>query len=133
MKIDHWQHVALLIRAQIDISEGRFDEDEPDALEDSKDSSSLSQEFRNIVLGAMQKPLSFSAIESTHSEDPAFKKFRERFCRFLSIVLPEKTMVAYKSIFTQDHLVSFKKFTMRTRANIAMTTDFGVQIPQSHL
>ena len=106
MKVDHWQHVALLIRAQIDISEGKFDEDEPDALEDSEDFRSSSQEFRNIVLGAKQKPLSFSAIESTHSEDSAFKKFREQFCKFLSIVLPEKTMVVYKSIFTQDMLVS---------------------------
>jgi hypothetical protein len=106
MKVDHWQHVALLIRAQIDISEGKFDEDEPDTLEDSEDSSSSSQEFRNIVLGAKQKPLSFSAIESTHSEDSAFKNFRERFCKFLSIALPEKTKVVYKSIFTQDLLVS---------------------------
>jgi hypothetical protein len=107
MKVDHWQHVALLIRAQIDISEGKFDEDdEPDMLDDSENSSSSSQEFRNIVLGAKQKPLSFSAIEATHSEDLAFKKFRERFCKFLSIVLPEKTMVAYKSIFAQDVMVS---------------------------
>lgn len=106
MKIDHWQHVALLIRAQINISEGKFDEDEPDILEDLEVSSSSSQEFRNIVLGAKQKPLSFSTIESTHSEDSAFKKFRERFCRFLSTVFPEKTMVAYKSIFTQDVMVS---------------------------
>jgi hypothetical protein len=75
MKIDHWQHIALLIRAQIDISEGKFDEDEQDILEDVEVSNSSSQEFRNIVLGAKQKPLSFSAIESTHSEDPAFKKF----------------------------------------------------------
>lgn len=106
MKVDHWQHIALLIRAQIDISEGKFDEDEPHMLEDSEDSGSSSQEFRNIVLGAKQKPLSFSAIESTHSEDSAFKKFRDRFCRFLSIVLPEKTMAAYKSIITQDAMVS---------------------------
>jgi hypothetical protein len=106
MKVDHWQHIALLIRAQIDISEGKFDEDEPDTLEDSEDSSSSSKEFSNIVLGAKQKPLSFSAIESTHSDDSAFNKFRERFCKFLSIVLPEKTMVAYKSIFTPDLLVS---------------------------
>ena len=132
MKVDHWQHIALLIRAQIDISEGKFDDDEPDKLEDSEDSSSSSQEFRNIVLGAKQKPLSFSAIESTHSEDSAFKKFRERFCKFLSIVLPEKTMVAYKSIFTQDLLVSLKNFTLGTWAN-TVATDFGVQIPQSHL
>ena len=106
MKIDHWQHIALLIRAQIDISEGKFDEDEPDILEDLEDSSSSSREFRNIVLGAKQKPLSFSAINSAHSEDLAFKRFRERFCGFLSIVLPEKTMVAYKSIFTEDVMVS---------------------------
>ena len=106
MKVDHWQHVALLIRAQIDILEGKFDEDEPDMLDDSENSSSPSQEFRNIVLGAKQKPLSFSAIESTHSEDLAFKKFQERFCKFLSIVHPEKTMVAYKSIFAQDVMVS---------------------------
>jgi hypothetical protein len=108
MKVDHWQHVALLIRAQIDISEGKFDEDEPDTLEVSEgSSSSSSQEFRNIVLGAKQKSVSFSTIESTHSEDSAFKKFRERFCKFLPVVLPEKTMVAYKSIFTQDTMVSF--------------------------
>ena len=110
MKIDHWQHIVLLIRAQIDISEGNFDEDEPDAL-DSENSSSSSQ-FRNIVLGAKQKPLSFSAIESTHSEDSAFKKFRERFCKFLSIVLPVKSIVAYKSIFAQDAMVSKIVFTM---------------------
>jgi hypothetical protein len=103
MKVDHWQHVALLIRAQIDISEGKFDEDELEMLEDSEDSS---QEFRNIVLGAKQKKNSFSAIESTHSEDSAFKKFRERFCKFLSIALPEKTMTVYKSIFTQDMTAS---------------------------
>ena len=73
-------------------------------LEDPEESDSISssQEFRNIVLGAKQKPLSFSAIESAHSEDSAFKKFRERFCKFLSIILPEKTMVAFKSIFTED-------------------------------
>ena len=106
MKIDHWQHIALLIRAQIDISEGKFDEDEPDTLEVSEGSTISSQEFRNIVLGAKQKSLSFSAIESMHSEDSAFKKFRERFCKFLAVVLPEKTMVAYKSIFTQDTMVS---------------------------
>ena len=106
MKVDHWQHVALLIRAQIDILEGKFGEDEPEMFEDSEDSSNSSQEFHNIVLGAKQKPLSFSVIESTHSEDPAFKKFRERFCKFLSIVLPEKTMIIYKSLFTQDVTVS---------------------------
>ena len=106
MKVDHWQHVALLIQAQIDISEGKFDEDEPDILEDLEGSSSSSQEFCNIVLGAKQKPLSFLAIKSAHSEDLAFKRFRERFCRFLSVVFPEKTMVAYKSIFTQDVMVS---------------------------
>ena len=112
MKVDHWQHVALLIRAQIDISEGKFDEDEPDMLKDSAaaGTSSSSQEFHNIVLGMKQKPLSFSAIESTHSEDSAFKKFQERFCKFLSIVLPEKTLVAYKSIFTQDLMVSYFSF-----------------------
>jgi hypothetical protein len=65
MKVDHWQHVALLIRAQIDISEGKFDEDEPDMLEDLEGSSSSSQEFRNIVLGAKQKPLFFSYRVST--------------------------------------------------------------------
>ena len=109
MKVDHWQHIALLIRAQINISEGKFDEDEPEMLEDSDVchvSSSSSQEFHNIVLGAKQKPLSFSAIESTHSEDSAFKNFRERFCKFLSTTLPEKTLIVYKSIFTQDVTVS---------------------------
>ena len=106
MKIDHWQHIALLIRSQIDISEGKFDEDEPDILEDSEDASSSSRVFHNIVLGAKQKPLSFSAIKSTHSEDVAFKRFQERFCGFLSIVFPEKTMAAYKSIFTEDVMVS---------------------------
>jgi hypothetical protein len=105
MKVDHWQHIALLIQAQIDIMEGRYDEDEPEALEDSEKSSSSSQEFRNIVLGAKQKPLSFSAIESTHSEDSAFKKFRERFCNFLSKVLGKSTVI-YKSIFNQDVKVS---------------------------
>jgi len=104
MKVDHWQHIALLIRAQIDISEGKFDEDEPDIL--GEDSNSSNQEFRNIVLGAKQKPLSLSAIELANSEDPAFTKFRERFCKFLSTVLPGKTIVAYKSIFTQDAMVS---------------------------
>ena len=75
MKIDHWQHVALLIQAQINISEGKLDEDEPDTPEDLEVSSSSSQEFHNIVLGEKQKPLFFSIIELTHSEDSAFKKF----------------------------------------------------------
>jgi len=108
MKIDHWQHVALVIRAQIEISEGKFNEDdsEPDVCGDSEGSNSSSKEFRNIVLGAKQKPLSLSAIESTNSEDSAFTKFRDRFCKFLSTVLPGKTVVAYKLIFTQDTMVS---------------------------
>jgi len=103
MKIDHWQHVSLIIRAQIDISEGKFDEDEePDASSEDSDSSS---QFRNIVLGAKQRPLSFSAIQSTHSEDPAFRKFQDQFCQFLSIVHQGKTVLEYRSIFTQDTTV----------------------------
>jgi len=74
MKIDHWQHVALVIRAQIDISEGKFDEeDEENTLEEN---TSNPRQFRNIVLGAKQTPLSFSDIELTHSEDAAFRSPR---------------------------------------------------------
>jgi hypothetical protein len=73
MKIDHWQHVALVVRAQIDISEGKFDEeDEADAV--LEENTSSPRQFRNIVLGAKQKLLSFSAIELAHSEDAAFRK-----------------------------------------------------------
>src|ERR1700691_1338083 len=108
MKIDHWQHVALIIRAQIDISEGKFDEDDLDMqLEENLEVTSGVRQFRNIVLGARQKPLSFGAIESLHSEDPAFKGFQERFCIFLSMaLLPEKTVSNYMSIFTQEAKVS---------------------------
>jgi hypothetical protein len=109
MKVDHWQHVALIIRAQIDISEGKFDEDDPDdpdvlQLENLAGLHSRN-EFHNIVLGAKQKPLSFAAIESLHSGDPAFKKFQERFCSFLSMLLPTKTVGSYKSIFTSETTV----------------------------
>jgi len=103
MKIDHWQHVALIIRAQIDISEGKFDEDDPDVLQDLDPDSS--DGFRNIILGARQKPLSFAAIESLHSENTAFKRFRQCFCTFLSIILPAKTVATYKSIFTEETTV----------------------------
>jgi hypothetical protein len=107
MKIDHWQHVSLLIRAQIDISEGKFDEEDP--LDAAFNESSNPNQFRNIVLGAKQKPLSFSNIQSLRSEDPAFQKFQERFCHFLSVVFPEKTLAEYKLIFAQDKTVSFLK------------------------
>jgi hypothetical protein len=108
MKIDHWQHVALLIRTQIDISEGKFDEDDPDdpQLEDLETITHSSDHFRNIVLGAKQKPLSFAAIESLHSGDPAFKQFRKHFCVFLSISLPTETVGTYNSTFTQETMVS---------------------------
>lgn len=100
MKIDHWQHVSLLIRGQIDISEGKFDEeDKADGLEERAIGSSPRQ-YRNVVLGAKQKPLSFSDIESAHPEDAAFQKLQERFCKFLSITLPEKTLATYKLMFT---------------------------------
>lgn len=103
MKIDHWQHVALVIRAQIDISEGKFDEeDEESTLEEN---TSNPRQFRNVVLGAKQPSICFLTIELTHSEDPAFRRFRERFCKFLSTVLPEKTYTAWISIFTQDTTV----------------------------
>ena len=105
MKIDHWQHVALVIRAQIDISEGKYDE------EDEANAEVLEgPQFRNIVLRAKQKLVSFSVFESTHSEDAAFKKFQERFCKYLSAVHPEKTFAAYMSIFTQDTRVSYPNF-----------------------
>ena len=73
MKVDHWQHIALLIQAQIDILEGKFDEDEPEMLEDSDVSSSSSQEFHNIVLGAKQnhslfQPLSQHILKTQHSK-----------------------------------------------------------------
>ena len=104
MKIDYWQYVSLIIQAQIDISEEKFDKDEePDAS--SKDSGSSSQ-FHNTVLGAKQRPLSFLAIQSTHSEDPAFWKFQDQFCQFLSIVHLGKKVLEYRSIFTQDTTVS---------------------------
>jgi branched-subunit amino acid aminotransferase/4-amino-4-deoxychorismate lyase len=102
MKIDHCQHVALLIRNQIDISEGKFDEDDP-AEEDEK---IVTNSFRNIILGAKQKPLSFATIEALHSGDPAFEHFQEHFCSFLSILLPTETVGIFKSIFTQEAMVS---------------------------
>jgi hypothetical protein len=103
MKIDHWQHVALVIRAQIDISEGVYDEEDEADADDLED-----PQFHNIILGAKQQLLSFSTIESSHSEDAAFKKFQERFCKYLSAVFPrpKKTSAAYMLIFTQDTRVS---------------------------
>jgi hypothetical protein len=107
MKNDHWQHVSLVIRAQIDISEGKFDEDDDEDVDEELNfNTNSSGRFRNIVLGAKQKPLSFAAIESQHSTDPLFKRFREQFCLFLSVLLPEKTVGAYKSIFHEEATVS---------------------------
>lgn len=106
MKIDHWQHVALVIRAQIGISEGKFDEDDDTVDHALQEDTINPRQFRNIVLGAKQKPLSFSVIESTHSEDAAFQKLRDRFCKFLAAILPENTLATYKSIFTGDTTVS---------------------------
>ena len=105
MKIDHWQHVSLLIRAQIDISEGKFDEDEDELDTSSEEIGSSSREFRNIVLGAKQKPHLLSTVELSHSQDPAFKKFQDQFCKFLSVMLPGRTASAYKSIFAQEAMV----------------------------
>jgi hypothetical protein len=107
MKIDHWQHVALLIQTQIGISEGKFDEDDDLALQlEDPDIKIGTNSFRNIVLGAKQKPLSFATIKALHSGDPAFEHFQEHFCSFLSILLPTETVGIYKSIFTQEAMVS---------------------------
>jgi hypothetical protein len=105
MKIDHWQHVALLIRTQIDISEGKFDEDDLAIQLEDPDVNIGTNSFGNIVLGAKQKPLSFAATEALHSGDPAFEHFQEHFCSFLSILLPKEDGT-YKSIFTQEAKVS---------------------------
>jgi hypothetical protein len=106
IKIDHQQHVALLIRTQINISEGKFDEDDLALQLEDPDVNIGRKVFRNIELGAKQKPLSFAVTEALHSQDPAFKHFWKHFCSFLSILLSTETVGTYKSIFTQEAMVS---------------------------
>ena len=122
MKIDHWEHVSLLIRNQIDISEGKFDEeDELDGhtgKELERLGSGSSIQFRNIVLGAKQKPIkSFLEIEVAHGEDPAFRGFRKRFRKFLSMH-PEATLNIYGLSITQDTTVSYIILIIRTLIKI---------------
>src|SRR5271155_456631 len=79
MKIGHYQHVAMVIRNNIDILDGKFNDDNEEQLEKKN-------EFFNVVLGAAQRPVSVLDIEQMYPNDPAFLKFREKFCKFLETV-----------------------------------------------
>jgi hypothetical protein len=105
MKIDHQQHVSLLIRNQINMSEGKFDEDDYLFQLEDPDMDIGTNSFCNIVLGAKQKPLSFAKIEALYSgSDAAFEHFQAKFCSFLSILLPTEPGV-YEATFTQAAMV----------------------------
>ncbi|KAJ7116962.1 hypothetical protein C8R44DRAFT_832414 [Mycena epipterygia] len=82
VKHDHRRTVATFIRDQIDA----LDEDPDDAAESPKDleASVLS----NVDIGSKLNPVSFSTVEQTMSEDPAFQRFRIKFGDFVSDFLP---------------------------------------------
>lgn len=77
--------VSRLIRFRIDTFEANLDDDEVE-MEDSRPSTMKqggSFKVGHIILGSVQKPVSFEEVSAAHSNDPAFSNFYNKFSRFL--------------------------------------------------
>ena len=77
--------VSRLIRFRIDTFEANLDDDEVE-MEDSRPSTMKqggSFKVGHIILGSVQKPVSFEEVSAAQNNDPAFSHFCSRFSRFL--------------------------------------------------
>ncbi|KAF8961518.1 hypothetical protein BDZ97DRAFT_1921202 [Flammula alnicola] len=86
MHIDHRWRISKLIRFQIDLYDGKFNEDPEVDIEDSRpDTMKPGSSFkcRHIIFGAVQKRCSFKDISAAHADDPAFTRFLIKFSHFL--------------------------------------------------
>ena len=64
--IDHNFLVANVIQNDLD---------DFDSMSEVSTSESTEKEFKRIHLGAQQKPVTLSDLQSTYKDDPAFTKF----------------------------------------------------------
>ncbi|KAF8148996.1 hypothetical protein K438DRAFT_2016359 [Mycena galopus ATCC 62051] len=78
VKHDHRRTVATFIREQIDA----LNEDTDAAIPDDLETSS------NVDIGSKLPPVTFSALEESMSQNPAFERFRIKFGDFISDFLP---------------------------------------------
>lgn len=94
MQADQFLVVSGLIRSHIDnldnysraLSSDTEDEADTDTLTET---ASNHNEYNDIrQLGSTMKPCSFAALEETHQNDPAFRRFRLRLGEYLTAVLP---------------------------------------------
>ena len=77
--------VLRLIRFKIDAFDANLDDDEVE-MEDSRPSTMKqggSFKAGHIILGSVQKPVSFEEVSAAHNNNPAFSHFYGRFSRFL--------------------------------------------------
>ena len=55
-------------------------------------SESTEKEFKRIHLGAQQKPITLSDLQSTSKDDPAFTKFRQLLADFLTDLYQDQNL-----------------------------------------
>ncbi|EPQ59138.1 hypothetical protein GLOTRDRAFT_103193 [Gloeophyllum trabeum ATCC 11539] len=94
LKQDHWAFVSDLIREQVKYLD-KFNEP-PDEYADVG--------LKHITLGSPQPPVSFRTLEEQQVKDPAFKNFRIKLGKFLSVFLP-----AHGIRPPQDRMVRFSQ------------------------
>ncbi|KAF8173786.1 hypothetical protein K438DRAFT_1908928 [Mycena galopus ATCC 62051] len=115
VKHDHRRTVATFIREQIDA----LNEDTDAAIPDDLETSS------NVDIGSKLPPVTFSALEESMSENPAFERFRIKFGDFISDFLPafvsQKGLGNYKGLrritpfqFLKVHYESLSTWTSAT-------------------
>ena len=78
--------VSWFTRFKIDTFDADSDDAVNEVMEDSQ-SSTMKQggSFKagHIILGSVQKPVSFEEVSAAHSNDPAFSHFYRKFSQFL--------------------------------------------------
>lgn len=78
--------VSRFTRFKIDTFDADSDDAVDEVMEDSRPSTMKqggSFKAGHIILGSVQKPVSFEEVSAAHSNDPAFSHFYRKFSQFL--------------------------------------------------
>jgi hypothetical protein len=80
---------SVIIRSHIDSLKTADEENDDEDLSDDglHAESHKPTFFRNVYLGAPQKPSFFDAVQKAHSDDPVFCQFQARFAKALNELL----------------------------------------------
>jgi hypothetical protein len=85
MTIYQWSRVSQLIRFKIDAFDANLDDTEAEMEDSQPDTMKKGGSYKvgDIILGSVQKPVSFEEVSATHNNDPAFSQFYRKFSQFL--------------------------------------------------